>query len=191
GTQWHEVKRGENLLRIAERYHTSMQTLRDLNRLAGDQVNVGQKLKVPAAGGVPVADAAKTAPQSDSSSTIKNSTAKKGSIEVYTVQRGDSLGKIATRYSISIDTLKFANNLRGNQVQVGQKIKIPLDGVVSATTAESAKPAARPTQHKVKSGESLSMIAEKYGVGLSRLRQFNKLKSDQVMIGQTLKIPQQ
>ena len=44
--------------------------------------------------------------------------------------------------------------------------------------------------HKVKSGESLSMLARKYGVPMSQLRQFNQLKSDNIRIGQNLKVPQ-
>lgn len=44
--------------------------------------------------------------------------------------------------------------------------------------------------HKVKSGESLSMLARKYGVPMSQLRQINQLKSDNIRIGQNLKVPQ-
>lgn len=44
--------------------------------------------------------------------------------------------------------------------------------------------------HKVKSGESLSMLARKYGVPMSQLRQLNQLKSDNIRIGQSLKVPQ-
>lgn len=44
--------------------------------------------------------------------------------------------------------------------------------------------------HKVKSGESLSMLARRYGVPMSQLRQINQLKSDNIRIGQNLKVPQ-
>lgn len=43
--------------------------------------------------------------------------------------------------------------------------------------------------HKVKSGDSLSRLAKKYGVSMAELRSFNRLKSDNIQIGQTLKIP--
>ncbi len=49
---------------------------------------------------------------------------------------------------------------------------------------------ARILVHKVKSGESLSMLARKYGVPMSQLRQLNQLKSDNIRIGQNLKVPQ-
>jgi N-acetylmuramoyl-L-alanine amidase len=43
--------------------------------------------------------------------------------------------------------------------------------------------------HKVKSGDSLTRLAKKYGVSMAELRSFNRLKSDNIQIGQTLKIP--
>ncbi len=49
---------------------------------------------------------------------------------------------------------------------------------------------ARIVVHKVKSGESLSMLARKYGVPMAQLRQLNQLKSDNIRIGQNLKVPQ-
>ncbi len=65
----------------------------------------------------------------------------------------------------------------------------------TATVAGPALPtrsegSARLVTHKVKSGESLSMLARKYGVPMSRLRQINQLKSDNIRIGQTLRVPQ-
>lgn len=59
--------------------------------------------------------------------------------------------------------------------------------------ANSIKPVAsspRLVRHKVQPGESLSMLARKYGVPMSRLREVNALKSDNLLIGQVLKVPQ-
>ncbi len=54
----------------------------------------------------------------------------------------------------------------------------------------SSKGSSRIVIHQVKSGESLSMLARKYGVPMSQLRQLNQLKSDNIRIGQRLRIPQ-
>lgn len=54
----------------------------------------------------------------------------------------------------------------------------------------SSSGSARLVTHKVKSGESLSMLARKYGVPMSRLRQLNQLTSDNIRIGQMLRVPQ-
>lgn len=187
----HTVTRGETLLRIAEKYDTTLAELRSLNNLKRDQVNVGQKLKVPSG-------KAASAPVSSKSAADSSKAPSRGKLEVYQVQRGDTLGKIAARYAVSMETIKFANQMHNNQVQVGQKLKIPLDGAApkesdqdSGKASSKTKESARPSHHKVKAGETLSGIADRYGVGLSQLRKYNHLKSDQVNVGQSLKIPQE
>lgn len=190
-TTVHTVTRGETLLRIAEKYDTTLAELRSLNNLKRDQVNVGQKLKVPSG-------KAASAPVSSKSAADSSKAPSRGKLEVYQVQRGDTLGKIAARYAVSMETIKFANQMHNNQVQVGQKLKIPLDGAApkesdqdSGKASSKSKERARPSHHKVKAGETLSGIADRYGVGLSQLRKYNHLKSDQVNVGQSLKIPQE
>lgn len=190
-TTVHTVTRGETLLRIAEKYDTTLAELRSLNNLKRDQVNVGQKLKVPSG-------KAASAPVSSKSAPDSSKAPSRGKLEVYQVQRGDTLGKIAARYAVSMETIKFANQMHNNQVQVGQKLKIPLDGAApkesdqdSGKASSKTKESARPSHHKVKAGETLSGIADRYGVGLSQLRKYNHLKSDQVNVGQSLKIPQE
>ena len=190
-TTVHTVTRGETLLRIAEKYDTTLTELRSLNNLKRDQVNVGQKLKVPSG-------KAASAPVSSKSAADSSKAPSRGKLEVYQVQRGDTLGKIAARYAVSMETIKFANQMHNNQVQVGQKLKIPLDGAApkeseqdSGKASSKSKESARPSHHKVKAGETLSGIADRYGVGLSQLRKYNHLKSDQVNVGQSLKIPQE
>lgn len=187
----HTVTRGETLLRIAEKYDTTLAELRSLNNLKRDQVNVGQKLKVPSG-------KAASAPVSSKSAADSSKAPSRGKLEVYQVQRGDTLGKIAARYAVSMETIKFANQMHNNQVQVGQKLKIPLDGAAPKESDQDhskasgkSKESARPSHHKVKAGETLSGIADRYGVGLSQLRKYNHLKSDQVNVGQSLKIPQE
>ncbi|MGL5769616.1 MAG: LysM peptidoglycan-binding domain-containing protein [Plesiomonas shigelloides] len=190
-TTVHTVTRGETLLRIAEKYDTTLAELRSLNNLKRDQVNVGQKLKVPSG-------KAASAPVSSKSAADSSKAPSRGKLEVYQVQRGDTLGKIAARYAVSMETIKFANQMHNNQVQVGQKLKIPLDGAApkesdqdSGKASSKSKESARPSHHKVNAGETLSGIADRYGVGLSQLRKYNHLKSDQVNVGQSLKIPQE
>ena len=72
------------------------------------------------------------------------------------------------------------------------EIKGPAKAQSSAKTTNKAvtkSPSANVRLHKVKSGDSLSRLAKKYGVSMAELRSFNRLKSDNIQIGQTLKIP--
>jgi N-acetylmuramoyl-L-alanine amidase len=97
----------------------------------------------------------------------------------YTVKRGDSLSEIAERYGIATTTLKFANELDGNEIQVGQVLTIPGNAAGGTTYRE----------HTIANGETLSQIAESYSVSTARLRETNQLNSDTIRVGQVLKIP--
>ncbi|PKG40837.1 hypothetical protein CXF74_01105 [Psychromonas sp. Urea-02u-13] len=83
---------------------------------------------------------------------------------------------IAARYNTSSSVLKKHNNLRSTTLSVGQKIKIPAG-------------ASKLTTHKVRSGESLSVIAKRYGTTASQIKSMNKLRSSSLAIGQLLTIP--
>jgi N-acetylmuramoyl-L-alanine amidase len=83
---------------------------------------------------------------------------------------------IAARYGTSSNVLKKHNNLRSTSLSVGQNINIPADLNM-------------PTTHKVRSGESLSVIAERYGTSASLIKSINKLRSSSLAIGQLLTIP--
>lgn len=98
----------------------------------------------------------------------------------YTVKAGDSLYLIAQRYGITVDSLKSANNLSSDYLIVGKVLSIP-----SGSTASSASL----STHKVISGESLYLIAQKYGVTVDALKQANNLSSNSLWVGQTLTIP--
>lgn len=95
----------------------------------------------------------------------------------YTVRRGDSLSSIAERFGFSIDDIKIANKLRSNVIQIGQVLYLPVIGFPRL-------------EHTVSGGETLSQIAQSYGVSLGLLREKNELQTDRIMVGQILYIPQ-
>lgn len=101
----------------------------------------------------------------------------------HTVTRGETLSGIAAKYGVSMATLRDLNNLKRDVVWVGQRLKVPAGSRVSTT-------AARPARHKVVRGDSLTAIAVRYGVSPKAIMQANNMKSDNVMLGQNLKIPQ-
>ena len=95
----------------------------------------------------------------------------------YVVRRGDSLSLIAKRFGFSIGDIRIANKLRTNLIQIGQVLHMP------AIKLPKLK-------HKVSGGETLSQIAQTYGVSLGLLREKNALQSDLIRVGQILHIPQ-
>ena len=121
----------------------------------------------------------------------------------HTVVAGDSLSAIATRYGVSSQRLIQYNNMRNSTVNVGQSLRIPADNPASAsqpaarpqavlTPASTSVPKPAPAlarQHRVVAGDTLSRIAQFYGVSVPLLLKHNNMKNPTVKIGQTLKIP--
>lgn len=102
----------------------------------------------------------------------------------YVVQRGDSLSLIAQRHNVNMSQLRAVNNLRGDIVQLGQTLTIPGGGPVPVVSAPPAV-----SEHTISRGETLSGIAQRYSISLSRLREANGLRNDTIRVGQVLLIP--
>ena len=97
----------------------------------------------------------------------------------YMVKRGDSLSVLAQRYGVTSAALRSANGLSSDTIRIGQELTIPGAGTSAAV----------PEEHTIRSGETLSEIAQQYSVSLANLRQANNIKNDRILVGQVLKIP--
>ena len=94
---------------------------------------------------------------------------------VHTVKSGDSWSKISARYNVTISALKRINQQRSDKLFIGQKIRLIGDSTP-------------PSKHKVRSGDTLSELAERYGISVSQIKSLNDLRSNSIRIGQTLKL---
>lgn len=98
----------------------------------------------------------------------------------YTVKKGDSLYAIANKYGISVNELKDANNLTTNTISIGQTLKIPPKQEIPVENNEEI--------YIVKPGDSLYKIANTYGMSVNELKNLNNLTSNNLTIGQKLKV---
>lgn len=98
--------------------------------------------------------------------------------DTYIVQKGDSLWSIANKFNMTVSELKNLNNLTNNLLSIGQVLKIK----DSSNNGE--------TTYTVQKGDSLWVIANKYGITTEELKSYNNLTSNLLSIGQVLKIPQ-
>jgi membrane-bound lytic murein transglycosylase D len=106
------------------------------------------------------------------------------------VKQGETLSLIANRYGLSIDTIAQANNLnKKNLIVSGQTLKIPSKQVTKTPSKTYQKPAPKPViEHVVRAGDSLWVLARKYGTTTEKIKESNKLKTSTLVIGQVLKI---
>ncbi len=106
---------------------------------------------------------------------------------LYRVQPGDTLASIANRYGVDLRAILWSSGLSSDRLQVGQEIKIPL------TAYEERPPRIPPgiVVHKVRPGETLSLLADRYGVSLLDLVSANPgLESlDRLVEGSPLYVP--
>jgi len=107
------------------------------------------------------------------------------------VKRGESLSTIAKKYRTSVNSIARANNIRRRHfIVAGKKLKIPRKGAVVYRSKKYDKPVSgRPAVHTVKSGDSLWIIAKRYGTTTKKIQGLNNLTTTKLSIGQVLKIP--
>jgi len=115
-----------------------------------------------------------------------------------TVQRGDTLSRLAQVHDVPVDVLRSANRLEGDMIRVGQKLRLPrdeqmlVDPLYASAAAELSRLqaglfASDRMTHRVRSGESLSVIARRYRVSVRDLQQWNKISDpDRLRAGQQL-----
>lgn len=98
----------------------------------------------------------------------------------YRVRRGDSLSVIAQRFRMSVGKLKGLNNLSGNLIRAGQRLRVSEGLVVSS--GENTK------WYRVRRGDSLWAIAKRFSVSVRDLRVLNKLRSSVIHAGRMLMV---
>ncbi len=100
------VKKGDSLWKIANQFNTTVDKLKEINKLSTNDLSVGQKLLI----------------KEKTTSTTKNN--------VYKVKAGDNLYKIANMYNVSVDDIKKANNLNSNLLTINQELIIPQNNTI-------------------------------------------------------------
>ena len=199
-TRMHTTQKGDTLARIAQRYGMSVAELKQINKLRADRVSPGTRLAVAAP--EPVSKpAAQRSTLAEAESKPRADVPSSASARTHTVQKGETLARIAQRYGMSVAELKQINKLRADQVNAGTRLALaaPESGkpvasgritVVELDNRAAARsdptPAAAARTHTVQKGETLAELAKRYGMSAAELKQINKLRTDQVKPGTRL-----
>jgi LysM repeat protein len=179
----HTVVRGQTLSSIAGAYGVSVNDVSAANNLRNvNQIYVGMTLVIPKHGSMPPAVASTTA---SAGSASKSTSTSRTTTSTYTVRKGDTLSVIATRNGTTVSAIKSRNGLRGDTIQVGQKLNL----TGSASGSGSSTPAVVVSSYKVRTGDTLSSIATRFGVRTSDLQSWNGIRdASHIQVGQTLKV---
>lgn len=199
------VKSGDNLYSIARKFNTTVDDIKKLNNLTSNNLSIGQKLTIKSIPSTIVdTNTYYTVQKGDSLYSIAlkyNMTANElkelnnltsnilsvgqklrvnkeipSSANTYKVVAGDNLYSIANKYNTTVDEIKKLNNLTSNNLSIGQVLIIE-NGATNNNT------------HKVVNGDTLYSIARKYNISVDELKKLNNLTSNNLSIGQILKVP--
>ncbi len=176
----HQIRRGETLGEIAQKYRTTVAVLRDVNGISGHMIREGQNLIVPVA----MQDRTAYRLSADERQRAVQSAGATESRAVHVVRKGDTLWNIARDHGVGVRQLAQWNAMApGDPLRPGQRLVIRK----STQTATVAGPAQRhplsaeATQrisYVVRKGDSLSRISQRFNVRLSELLRWNSLDRD-------------
>ena len=185
--QTHIVRTGDTLFSIAQQYSATVGQIRALNNLAETNVlYVGQALIVPST--FPTGASTPSIPPASSTSCAAS----------HTVQRGEFLSAIATRFGVSMAQIAQANGISDfSRIRVGQLLCIPgateLPPPVPKSSAASptvSLPRPSVTSYTVLGGDTLFAIARAHGISVRKLMDANDiLDPRRLSPGQILRIP--
>lgn len=149
------VKAGDNLYSIAKRYNMTVDELKRLNNLTSNIISIGQVLNLKK----------------------KNEEPPLPNYEIYIVQKGDSLYKIANKYGVKINDIIELNNLPTTILSINQKLLIPTELSDSIINKK---------EYIVQKGDTLYSIANKFNTSVNDIKKLNNLTSNLLSIGQKL-----
>jgi membrane-bound lytic murein transglycosylase D len=174
------VARGDSLGKLAEKFHTTVALLTQINKLSSSEIHVGQLLFIPMS-------------TNRLPSQVIRSAQKYLDVEqqhlagpqqiVYTVQGNDSLWKIAKRFHVRASAIQFWNGMKRDSVlKPGLKIVM----WVKPSKKDRNPLKVQEVAYTVKSGDTLGKIAAKFNTTSETLLQLNHLSSSSISPGQSL-----
>ncbi|WP_436517236.1 LysM peptidoglycan-binding domain-containing protein [Ekhidna sp. To15] len=188
----HEVEEEETIYSIAKRYGGSVLGIIKHNQIVDNRIEIGQVIYVLIDDEKPV-------------EAVVVKTSFEGSNEnIHRVELGETLYSISKKYGLKLKDLRRWNNLPDNNISPGMPLKLrkdaeiptlsvdgePTDKVIEVVVKDSTlteeDPFASFEKYLVQTGETLSTIARKIGVGIDSLKIWNSMESDYLKIGQKL-----
>ncbi|MCY4487761.1 MAG: LysM peptidoglycan-binding domain-containing protein [Deltaproteobacteria bacterium] len=193
---YHVVSRGDTLSEIARVYGTSASAIQSINDLrSAHRLRVGQRLEIPGRSSarsrnekrsVSVVDKPRAVAKRRAADKPRGAQAVADDKAVHhVVRRGDTLWDIARVHGTTARAIRSANGVQSvRRLSVGQRLEIPNRSSTKRVVKQ------RRLYHRVRRGETLSTIADRYRVSLAALQRANAIRDrHRIRVGQRLRIP--
>ena len=189
----HDVRKGETLASLSEKYGTPVSTLKEINGLRRDSLRRVSRLVIPVTGlsaedSVPGKEVSPA--QLEMAHMKIDEGLRRG--QRVRVRRGDTLSGIAKKARVSVKQLARANRLKpGSVLRVGVVLRIPGGRSTNARAASTgARGGGKSLRHTVRRGDTLWGISREHGVSVKKLAEANHLSPGQLLrSGRVLFIP--
>ena len=187
----YQIRKGDSLGKIARKHHTTVDIIQAVNNLKGNMIREGKHLLIP----VSAQDVSKYQ-LSEGQRVASRKEKKAGSYKVdYVVKKGDTLWDISREFKVNIRSLAKWNSMAPRDtIRPGQTLAIwkKQTATVSASAQSSTVPskaAMRSITYKVRRGDSLARIANKFGLLIKDIVKWNQIdKKQYLQPGQMLKL---
>jgi membrane-bound lytic murein transglycosylase D len=178
----HKVKNGEAISQIAERYNTTVATIRASNNLKGNTIRAGHHLMIPVAT-KPLSSYSKSA---DARLEKTQNRTRDGNKIEHIVRSGESFWTISQKYKVTTRQVAAWNGMAPRDtLSVGKKLVIWTNADVVDAPRTSPTQALGNTTRKlnytVRNGDSLYLIARKFRVGIDQIARWNKIDRNKLL----------
>lgn len=166
-TIFYTIQRGDTLSGIASRYGTTVQELVDINNITNPNlIYPGETIRI------------------STNSTVHGSETRGTGSIVYTVQRGNTLSQIANTYGVTVAHIVELNHIQNpNLIYPGQKLRI------TESSNTNLNSVIQNNYYTVQRGDTLSNIAQRYGVSVQYLVNLNGIRNPNLIyVGQMIKV---
>lgn len=173
------IRSGDSLIAIANRFQTTPDILRSVNKLRGNTIIAGDTLLIPRASR---AEEVYTLSAGQRLDAVQNRAVPGRDRHEYRVRPGDSFWKISREYGVGVRELAKWNDMApGDPLRVGQTLVIWSDRPASAVPAAARPEMIRQISYAVRRGDSLSRIASRFNVTVGQIAAWNRLDVDRYL----------
>jgi len=173
----HKIRNGEAISQIAERYNTTVSTIRTANNLKGNSIRAGAHLMIPVS----------TKPLDEYNLSAegrrekKQNTVRKGNRIEHIVASGESFWTISRRYNVNMNKLAAWNGTAPRDtLSIGQKLVVWTSDSVP-TSATSGNGLTRKLNYTVRNGDSLYLIASRFRIKVNDLVRWNNIDKNKIL----------